>query len=55
MPDFEQIIKGIKAILQLIFGKDVPPWVFPVTEIKICAPLGNEPDTFDISNRLGLT
>ncbi len=30
MPDFEQIIKGIKAILQLIFGKDVPTWVLPL-------------------------
>ncbi len=30
MPDFEQIIKEIKAIFQLIFGKDVPTWVSPL-------------------------
>lgn len=27
MPDFEQIIKGINAVLGLIFGKNVPPWI----------------------------
>lgn len=28
MPDFEKIIGAIKAILGLIFGDHVPPWVF---------------------------
>ena len=30
MPDFEQIINEIKITLQLIFGKHVPDWVFPL-------------------------
>ncbi len=27
MPDFEQIIKSINAVLQLVFGKNVPSWL----------------------------
>src|SRR5713101_1115177 len=27
MPDFEQLIKGINAVLQLIFGKNIPSWL----------------------------
>jgi predicted NACHT family NTPase len=27
MPDFEQIIKNINSVLQLIFGNNVPSWV----------------------------
>lgn len=30
MPNFEQIIQGIKTILQLIFGNHIPTWISPV-------------------------
>lgn len=28
MPDFEKIIKAIETALKLIFGDQVPPWIF---------------------------
>lgn len=27
MPDFEQLVKGINAVLQLIFGNNIPSWM----------------------------
>lgn len=46
MPDFSQIIQEIRTILQLIFGNNVPKWVFPfigwllLTAIALCALWG---------------
>lgn len=30
MPDFEGIIKNVNAVLELIFGKNIPSWVTPL-------------------------
>lgn len=30
LPDFEQIIKQIQTVLQLVFGKNVPLWISPL-------------------------
>lgn len=30
MPSFEQIINDINAVLQLIFGKNIPSWILPL-------------------------
>ncbi len=46
MPDFSQIIQGIRTILQLIFGNNVPKWVFPfigwllLIAVALCALWG---------------
>jgi NACHT domain len=46
MPDFEQLVKGINAIFQLVFGKNTPSWlslfigVLLVIGLVLCAVWG---------------
>ena len=30
LPDFKEIIEGLKEILKLIFGDQAPAWIFPI-------------------------